>query len=207
MRTYMEFVSKRYDYRLIEELALSGGLNPELVATGDLSTAIVKVTARLNAMRDDVYGGWSVDAGVDGGYHMQRTVRGVTDHYIIDRAFLVSAEARKLHTAGQDQTNTYGPNTKLDGERMCRLPSELLAHVLERGNKGLAIQRYKGLGEMNAEQLWETTLDPSNRTILRVRVDHADTADALFTRLMGEEVEPRREFIVDNALTVANLDV
>ncbi len=207
MRTYMDFVARRYDLRLIEELALAGGLDPERIASGDLSVPVAAVSKRLNAMRDERYGGWSVDAGADGGYHLQRTVRGVTDHYIIDRAFLVSAEARKLHTAGSEQSATYSPDTKLDNDRMCRLPSELLAHVLERGSKGVATQRYKGLGEMNAEQLWETTLDPSNRTILRVRVDHADTADALFTRLMGEEVEPRREFIVDNALTVANLDV
>ena len=86
-------------------------------------------------------------------------------------------------------------------------PSELLDAVLAAGRKGLSIQRYKGLGEMNAEQLWETTLDPSNRSLLRVEVAQADVADEIFTRLMGDVVEPRREFIQDNALSVANLDV
>jgi DNA gyrase subunit B len=86
-------------------------------------------------------------------------------------------------------------------------PSELLDAVLTAGRKGLSIQRYKGLGEMNAEQLWETTLDPSNRSLLRVEVAQADVADEIFTRLMGDVVEPRREFIQDNALNVANLDV
>ena len=86
-------------------------------------------------------------------------------------------------------------------------PSELLDAVLAAGRKGLSIQRYKGLGEMNAEQLWETTLDPANRSLLRVEVAQADVADEIFTRLMGDVVEPRREFIQDNALSVANLDV
>ena len=86
-------------------------------------------------------------------------------------------------------------------------PSELLDAVLASGRRGLKFQRYKGLGEMNAEQLWETTLDPSNRSLLRVEADQADVADEIFTRLMGDVVEPRREFIQENALSVANLDV
>ena len=165
----------------------------------------------------------------------------MTDAYIIEPSFLVSAEARKLDTLAKEQAAAYAQavdaahaeegrrgrtrsrsssrsrartrdeqpaeaDTKGKPVTVTR-PSELLDAVLAAGRKGLSIQRYKGLGEMNAEQLWETTLDPANRSLLRVEVAQADVADEIFTRLMGDVVEPRREFIQDNALSVANLDV
>ncbi len=207
IRSIMEYVPRKYDPMLIEELALAGGLDPAVTADITLTGARCETVAkRLNAMKDEFYGGWSVEPALEGGYHFQRTVRGVTDHYIIDRAFLGTAEARKLHSTAAENISAYGPATKL-GERFGRRPTELLDAALEAGRKGMAIQRYKGLGEMNADQLWDTTLDPANRSLLRVRVDHADEADDLFTKLMGEVVEPRRDFIVANALSVANLDV
>ena len=167
-----------------------------------------------------------------GDVRFDRVWRGVTDVHLIEGKFLDSAEARKLHVRGVEQAETYAsparlvkagsaqqasdtatdedgagdlPATGLNGA--ITRPSQLLDAVLTAGRKGLSISRYKGLGEMNAEQLWETTLDPENRELLQVKVEDADVTDEIFTRLMGDVVEPRREFIQDNALNVANLDV
>jgi DNA gyrase subunit B len=149
---------------------------------------------------------------------LKRDWRGVADHHIIDAAFLASPEAPRLHALAAQEAGSYRGNATLGatlgaggaasaGDRRITRPSDLLTAILDAGRKGLSVQRYKGLGEMNAEQLWETTLDPAARTFLRVDEGEADTADAIFTRLMGDVVEPRREFIQENALNVANLDV
>jgi DNA gyrase subunit B len=119
---------------------------------------------------------------------------------------LKKATAQELTFPAEGDGEVEEAGTKGKTVQITR-PSELLDAVLAAGRKGLSIQRYKGLGEMNAEQLWETTLDPSNRSLLRVEADQADVADEIFTRLMGDVVEPRREFIQENALSVANLDV
>ena len=203
LKTLMTYVPTRYDGRIIEALALTGGLAPDLDRDG-LAAAATRTAAWLDAT-DDVTG-WVAEPAAEGGYHLTRLLRGVTDHYIVDAALLASAEARKLHALGSEEAATYAAPARL-GERVVRRPSELLDAVLDAGRKGLAVQRYKGLGEMNAEQLWETTLDPTARALLRVTADEADLADEIFTKLMGDIVEPRRAFIQDNALSVANLDV
>jgi len=223
MARLMAYVPQRYPSDVVEALALAGALDPAL---RDRSPVAARVAEWLG--RADSEARWDVVATDDGGYHAKRFWRGVTDHHVIDAGFVQSAEARKLHTLATEQGDSYLDVARLvplartdkveeevDGEevvadtrgkRIAR-PSELLETVLTAGRKGAAIARYKGLGEMNAEQLWETTLDPNNRSMLRVEVSQADVADEIFTRLMGDVVEPRREFIQENALSVANLDV
>jgi DNA gyrase subunit B len=234
MRTLMRYAPRKYDPAIIEALAINGALKPNLDKDGK-AKAIVRVAEWLGA--GDAEASWSGEVAAEGGYLLKRVWRGVTDAYIIEPGFLVSAEARKLDTLAKEQAAAYASPSTLrtlkkgaqaepepdpaEGEEGAEeavadtkgkpvavtRPSELLDAVLAAGRKGLSIQRYKGLGEMNAEQLWETTLDPANRSLLRVEIAQADVADEIFTRLMGDVVEPRREFIQDNALNVANLDV
>jgi len=236
MRTLMRYAPRKYDGALIEALAINGALKADL-DKDRRAKAIATVAEWLNS--GDPEATWSGEISAEGGYLLKRLWRGVTDAYIIEPSFLVSAEARKLDAlaheqaaayskpltlrtlrkgAGAEQEPTLGAGEGEDAAEQVAAdtkgkpatitrPSELLDAVLAAGRKGLSIQRYKGLGEMNAEQLWETTLDPANRSLLRVEVAQADIADEIFTRLMGDVVEPRREFIQDNALSVANLDV
>ncbi|SFP78125.1 DNA gyrase subunit B [Sphingomonas rubra] len=231
MRTLMRYVPRRYDAGIIEVLALAGALDPAL-SRDERAATVAEVTRRLES--GDQEARWSARLTEDGGIHFERLWRGVTDHHIVEASFISSAEARKLHTLAAEQAASFAHAGKLvrasgqaaaeepapepdgddgeqavlaKGETLVARPSQLLDAILLAGRKGLAIQRYKGLGEMNAEQLWETTLDPAVRSMLRVTSDDVSAADMIFTQLMGEVVEPRREFIQDNALNVANLDV
>jgi DNA gyrase subunit B len=233
MRSLMGFVPKRYDPAIVEALAMAGVLNPDS-SRGDHEAALAKAATWLNL--GDREANWTAELTAEGAVMVKRLWRGVTDAYPIEAQFLTSAEARRLARLAAENVEVYASPVRLvraaaveeivepevaeesseDEAIVVRAsaakdqitrPSELLDAVLAAGRKGLSIARYKGLGEMNAEQLWETTLDPDNRALLQVKVEDADVTDEIFTRLMGDVVEPRRDFIQENALNVANLDV
>ena len=196
---------------VIEQAAIAGALKPDVLA----DPVLAKQTADYIAKRLDVVSpllekGWTGEPMADGGLAFTRRLRGVSERHVIDGPLTRSAEARKLDALADELQAVYqkpGIFAVKDKDTRISSPTELFAAVLEAGRKGVTIQRYKGLGEMNPDQLWETTLDPEARTLLQVRINHADEADEIFSTLMGDVVEPRREFIQENALKVANLDV
>jgi len=209
-KTALEGFPQHYPRFLLEQAAIAGALNPDILNDREkASAAATYIAHRLDALSDELERGWHGEPTPDGGLKFWREVRGVREAVAIDGALIGSADARKLDRMAAELQSAYlrsGTMRRKDEEREVRSPSELLSAIFEWGRKGFTMQRYKGLGEMNAEQLWETTLDENARTLLQVKVEHADEADDLFTKLMGELVEPRREFIQDNALTAA-LDV
>ena len=229
LRGLFGFVPRKYKPAVVEQMALAGVLDPEL----DQATRVQALELAAQRMgMDDPEATWRSETRDDGSIIFRRLWRGVEDVHEIEERFLDSAEARKLHRVAAEFAEVYATPVRLvkagaasetpqpeedeaedeitrpaAGGNAITRPTELLDAVLAAGRKGLSTQRYKGLGEMNAEQLWETTLDPDNRALLQVKVEDADVTDEIFTRLMGDVVEPRREFIQDNALNVANLDV
>ncbi|WP_308910834.1 DNA topoisomerase (ATP-hydrolyzing) subunit B [Pseudokordiimonas caeni] len=212
IRNLMNNVPARYNAGLVETMALIGGFDPALQGDIDGRNAIAaRVADRLNGLAanpDET--GWSGKAAEEGGYVFHHEVRGVTDVHKLDAHLMDSQEARGMHnrmTAVRDLFAQPITLTRREDSQSVGTPLEMLAILIAFGRKGLSIQRYKGLGEMNPEQLWETTLDPSARSLLQVKVAQADTADEIFSKLMGDVVEERRIFIQDNALNVANLDV
>jgi DNA gyrase subunit B len=215
VRSLVNGLHSRYNRSVVEQAAIAGGLNPTVAADPGRAAAMADTVARrLDAIAEDTERGWRGRVNPSnegpGGYVFERTVRGVREAAVLDMGLLNSADARALDRHAPRLAEIYGAPPVLrrkDVAERLTGPLALLEAVFATGRKGLSMQRYKGLGEMNAEQLWETTLDPNVRSLLQVKVNDATDADALFARLMGDEVEPRREFIQDNALSVANLDV
>ncbi|ETR77574.1 DNA gyrase subunit B [Afipia sp. P52-10] len=210
IRGVLNGLHSRYNRGVVEQAAIAGVLNPSVIS--DLATANQAadyIAKRLDALADEVERGW-IGHYVEGeGFAFERTVRGVKEYTMIDEALLGSADARKLDEYAAMLQETYpriGTLRRKDTETPIHGPVSLFEAVTDAGRKGISMQRYKGLGEMNPEQLWETTLDTNVRSLLQVKVKEVDEADDIFTKLMGDVVEPRREFIQDNALS-ASVDV
>ncbi|HRK42338.1 MAG TPA: DNA gyrase subunit B, partial [Gemmobacter sp.] len=197
-----------YPRGILEQAALAGAFDQGR-ADADLQLVADTVAKRLDGIAVEYEKGWTGRITQDHGIRLSRILRGVEELRTLDGAVLRSGEARKLSQMSAQVRDVFTREARLvrkDREQPIHGPTELLKAILTEGEKGLSLQRYKGLGEMNPEQLWETTLDPDARTLLQVRVDDVAEADDLFTKLMGDVVEPRREFIQQNALNVENLD-
>ncbi len=197
-----------YPRHILEQTAIAGGFVPGAV-DADLQGIADKVAARLNLIALEYERGWQGRITQDHGIKLARILRGVEEVRTLDGQMLRSGEARRTGSFTQSLQEVYGTSATLVRKEQSQIihgPLDLLDAVLSEGEKGLTLQRYKGLGEMNPDQLWETTLDPDARTLLQVKVEDMADADDLFTKLMGDVVEPRREFIQKNALSVENLD-
>ena len=193
---------------ILEQAAIAGGFVPGAV-DADLQGVADRVAARLDMIALEYERGWRGRITQDKGIRLARILRGVEEVRTLDGPMLRSGEARRTGSFTQSLQEIYATPASLHRKERSQVihgPLDLLKAILEEGEKGLTLQRYKGLGEMNPDQLWETTLDPDARTFLQVKVDDMVEADDLFTKLMGDVVEPRREFIQTNALSVENLD-
>ena len=197
-----------YPRHILEQAALAGAFEAGQ-ADADLQGVADSVSQRLDQVAEEYERGWQGRITQDHGIKLARVLRGVEEVRTLDGAVLRSGEARKLAQVSSGTRDVYRNPARLirkDREIIVHGPTDLLNAILAEGEKGLSLQRYKGLGEMNPGQLWETTLDPDARTLLQVKIEDIAEANDVFTKLMGDVVEPRREFIQDNALSVENLD-
>ena len=207
-RRVLDAFPTHYPRAILEQAALAGAFDPGR-ADADLQLVADTVAKRLNLIAPEFERGWQGRITQDHGIRLSRILRGVEELRTLDGAVLRSGEARRLSQIAGQYRDIYRDPARLvrkDREQAIHGPIDLLKSILAEGEKGLTLQRYKGLGEMNPGQLWETTLDPEARTLLQVKVDDLAEADDIFSKLMGDVVEPRREFIQQNALSVEHLD-
>jgi DNA gyrase subunit B len=208
LRRVLDAFPTHYPRHILEQAAIAGAFVPGAV-DADLQGVADKVARRLDQIALEWERGWRGRITQDHGIRLARILRGVEEVRTLDGPMLRSGESRRAGSFTRSLQEVYDrPATLLRRDRSQAIhgPLDLLAAILQEGEKGLSLQRYKGLGEMNPGQLWETTLDPEARTLLQVKIDDVAEADDIFTKLMGDVVEPRRAFIQDNALNVANLD-
>jgi DNA gyrase subunit B len=208
-RRVLDAFPTHYPRAILEQAALAGAFDPG-ASEGDLQAVADQVARRLNTVAPEFERSWVGRITQDHGIRLSRILRGVEELRTLDGAVLRSGEARRLAVIAKRDRDVYrdaGRLVRKDRDQPVLGPVDLLKSVLAEGEKGLSLQRYKGLGEMNPGQLWETTLDPEARTLLQVKVNDLAEADDIFTKLMGDVVEPRREFIQANALNVEHLDI
>ncbi len=211
-RTLIGTLKVKAPEKILEQMAICGLFNTEIINDHTkLSEEILVLENRLNALEAEYDKGWKVEIGAEGSIVCSRTLRGVKEEHVIGRDIYDSQEAKILNEAKDFLKENFAEASVLQSkqgqEKTISGPVAFVDAIMSTGKKGIAIQRYKGLGEMNAEQLWETTLDPEARSLLQVKIEHADEADEVFSTLMGDVVEPRKEFIQENALNVVNLDI
>ena len=211
-RSLIGTLSKNVPEKIIEQMAICGLFNQEILNSKEqLLSELDKLVVRLNEQEAEYDRGWSAEIGTDGTLIFSRTLRGVTETHIVGSNILDSQEAPILNSMkdvlAENFTSSAFLVSKQGIEKKITGPVSFVDAIIASGKKGISIQRYKGLGEMNPEQLWETTLDPEARSLLQVKIDRMEEADETFATLMGDVVEPSKEFIQENALNVVNLDI
>lgn len=198
--------------KIVEQMAISGLFDHAVLSDKTkLNAELAELATRLDSLEAEYDKGWKAELLEDGSISFNRTLRGVKEDHLIGASVVDSAEAKVLNDMKSFLHENFALPSRLinknGGEKRIDGPVTLVDAVMSAGKKGISLQRYKGLGEMNPEQLWETTLDPEARSLLQVKIDHMEEADEVFSTLMGEVVEPRKEFIQENALNVVNLDI
>ena len=209
-KAMIEVLSRRIGSQIVtEQCAIAGVMGPQ--GFDHAKDAASYVAQRLNQLSNNLKQRWTGEFNEsEQNITFKRTVRGVTEIYVLNAQLIKTPEARELDSMVGDLQEAYGKPAVLetkDSKETIDGPTKLSELIQQIGKKGLAVNRYKGLGEMNPDQLWETTLDPNQRTLLQVKINHSEEAAEVFSTLMGDVVEPRRDFIQENALKVANLDI